>query len=170
MNDNLLAHAYDTRGRNVYGFDKSVSRQSDGAVHESATFTYTATDADGNTDELTFAIVVTASAITFDSGMANQSWTVGTAVSVTTPTLSGGVGAFTYSITPALPAGVTFTAGNAVTLWHTDGSDGFCDLYLYRYRCGRYSIVKNLYDSCRSSSVGSDNGCPHIRQQPNGYS
>ena len=42
--------------------------------------------------------------------MANQSWTVGTAVSVTTPTLSGGVGAFTYSITPALPAGVTFTA------------------------------------------------------------
>ena len=77
----------------------------------SATFTYTATDADGNTDELTFTIVVTASAITFDSGMANQSWTVGTAVSVTTPTLSGGVGAFTYSITPALPAGVTFTAG-----------------------------------------------------------
>ena len=76
----------------------------------SATFTYTATDADGNTDELTFTIVVTASAITFDSGMANQSWTVGTAVSVTTPTLSGGVGAFTYSITPALPAGVTFTA------------------------------------------------------------
>ena len=77
----------------------------------SATFTYTATDADGNTDELTFTIVVTASAITFDSGMANQSWTVGTAVSVTTPTLSGGVGAFTYSITPALPAGVTFASG-----------------------------------------------------------
>ena len=76
----------------------------------SASFTYTATDGNGDTVELTFTIVVTASAITFDSGMANQSWTVGTAVSVTTPTLSGGVGAFTYSITPALPAGVTFTA------------------------------------------------------------
>ena len=77
----------------------------------SATFTYTATDADGNTDELTFTIVVTASAITFDSSIANQSWTVGTAVNLTLPTASGGVGAFTYSLTPALPAGVTFTAG-----------------------------------------------------------
>ena len=77
----------------------------------SATFTYTATDADGNTDDLTFTIVVTASAITFDSGIANQSWQVGTAVSLTMPTVSGGVGAFVYSLTPALPAGVTFTAG-----------------------------------------------------------
>ena len=75
-----------------------------------ATFTYTATDADSNTVTLTFTIVVTATAITFDSGINNQSWTVGTAVSVTTPTLSGGVGAITYSVTPALPAGVTFTA------------------------------------------------------------
>ena len=77
----------------------------------SATFTYTAEDADGTTLDQTFTIVVTATAITFDSGINNQSWIVGTAVSVTTPSLSGGVGDLTYSITPALPAGVTFAAG-----------------------------------------------------------
>ena len=75
----------------------------------SDTFTYTAT-AGTESVTLTFTIVVTAPAITFDSGMNNQTWTVGTAVSLTTPTLSGGVGTLTYSITPALPAGVTFTA------------------------------------------------------------
>ena len=73
----------------------------------SATFTYTATDGDSNEVELTFTIVVTADAITFASNVANQSWQVGTAVNLTLPTASGGVGAFTYTLTPALPAGVT---------------------------------------------------------------
>ena len=77
----------------------------------SATFTYTAEDADGTTVELTFTIVVTATAISFASAIANQSWVVGTAVSVTLPTASGGVGAFTYSLTGTLPDGTTFTAG-----------------------------------------------------------
>ena len=73
----------------------------------SATFTYTATDGNSDTVELTFTIVVTATAITFASNVANQSWQVGTAVNLTLPTASGGVGTFTYSLTPALPAGVT---------------------------------------------------------------
>ena len=77
----------------------------------SETFTYTAEDADGTTVELTFTIVVTATAISFASAIANQSWVVGTAVSVTLPTASGGVGAFTYSLTGTLPDGTTFTAG-----------------------------------------------------------
>ena len=77
----------------------------------SETFTYTATDADSNTVELTFTIVVTAPAITFASTFANQAWVVGTAVSETLPTASGGVGSFTYSLSPTTPAGVTFTAG-----------------------------------------------------------
>ena len=76
-----------------------------------ATYTYTATDSEGVTHTLTFTVVVTAVAITFASTIANQSWQVGTAVNLTLPTASGGVGAFTYSLTPALPAGVTFTAG-----------------------------------------------------------
>ena len=73
----------------------------------SDTFTYTATDADSNTVELTFTVVVTATAISFASTVANQSWEVGTAVSLTLPTASGGVGSFSYSLTPALPAGVS---------------------------------------------------------------
>ena len=73
----------------------------------SATFTYTAEDAGGTTVELTFTIVVTATAISFASNIANQSWQVGTGVSLILPTASGGVGAFTYSLTPALPAGVS---------------------------------------------------------------
>ena len=74
-----------------------------------ATFTYTATDASGTTVELTFTIVVTADAITFASTIAAQAWVVGTPVSLTLPTASGGVGALTYSLSPALPSGVSRT-------------------------------------------------------------
>ena len=73
----------------------------------SASFTYTVTDDEGETSTQTFTIVVTATAITFASNVANQSWTVGTAVNLTLPAASGGVGAFTYSLTPTLPAGVS---------------------------------------------------------------
>ena len=73
----------------------------------SDTFTYTATDGNSDTVELTFTVVVTAVAITFASNIANQSWVVGTAVNLTLPTASGGVGSFSYSLTPALPAGVS---------------------------------------------------------------
>ena len=58
----------------------------------SDTFTYTATDGNGDTVELTFTVVVTAPAFSFASTVANQSWIVGTAVSLTLPTASGGVG------------------------------------------------------------------------------
>ena len=69
------------------------------------TFTYTATDGNSDTVTLTFTAVVTAIAITIPN-IPNQTWTVGTAVSVTLPEASGGVGAFTYSLSPTLPAGV----------------------------------------------------------------
>ena len=80
----------------------------------SATFTYTATDGNSDTVELTFTIVVTADAISFASTVANQAWVIGTAVNLTLPTASGGVGSFTYSLTPALPSGVSFTAATRV--------------------------------------------------------
>ena len=77
----------------------------------STTFTYTAEDADGTTVDLTFTIVVTATAITFNpTSFANQSWTVGTAVALTLPAGAGGVGDLTPSLSPTLPSGVTFTA------------------------------------------------------------
>ena len=70
----------------------------------SESFTYTATDADGTTVELTFTIVVTATVLTFAT-IPNQAWVVGTAVSLTLPTATGGVGTLTYSLSPTLPAG-----------------------------------------------------------------
>ena len=79
-----------------------------------ATYTYTATDSEGVTHTQTFTIVVTASTILFASTIVNQAWTVGTAINVTLPTASGGVGTKTYSLTPTLPAGVTFVAGTRV--------------------------------------------------------
>ena len=78
----------------------------------SAEFTYTATDGNNDTVTLTFTIVVTADAITFSpASFANQSWTVGTAVDLTLPEGAGGVGDLTASLSPALPSGITFTAG-----------------------------------------------------------
>ena len=75
----------------------------------SATFTYTATDADNNTVQLTFTIVVTAPPIVFNPPtIANQSWVVGTPVLMTLPSASGGVGDLTASLTGTLPQGITF--------------------------------------------------------------
>ena len=75
------------------------------------TYTYTATDGAGSTVEIEFTITVTADDITFASTIANQSWVVGTAVNLTLPSASGGVGTLTPTLSPALPSGVTFTAG-----------------------------------------------------------
>ena len=50
-------------------------------------------------------------AITFSpTTFVNQNWTVGTAVALTLPAGSGGVGTLTPSLSGTLPAGVTFTA------------------------------------------------------------
>ena len=46
--------------------------------------------------------------------ISNQSWTVGTAVSLILPTATGGTGTIVYSLSPTTPAGVTFTAGTRV--------------------------------------------------------
>ena len=73
------------------------------------------TDDEGESASITFTIAVAAaSAITFASTIAAQAWVVGTAVSLTLPIASGGVGAFTYSLTPTLPAGTSFVAGTRV--------------------------------------------------------
>ena len=80
----------------------------------SATFTYTATDGNSDTVDLTFTIVVTAPAFSFASNIANQAWTVDTAVTVTLPTATGGVGTLAYSLSSGLPIGTTFTGSTRV--------------------------------------------------------
>ncbi len=45
-----------------------------------------------------------------DASIASQTWTVGTSVNLTLPAATGGNGTVSYSLTPALPAGVTLDA------------------------------------------------------------
>ena len=71
------------------------------------TFTYTAT-AGAESVELTFTIVVTATAITFASTVENQIYDVDEAIAVLTlPGATGGVGTLGYSLSPPLPMGLS---------------------------------------------------------------
>ncbi len=53
---------------------------------------------------------------TFPNPIPNQTWTVGVVVNLTLPAANGGDAPLTYSLSPALPAGLAFNAGTrAVT-------------------------------------------------------
>ena len=122
----------------------------------SATFTYTATDGNSDTVELTFTIVVTAPAFSFASNIANQAWTVGTAVSVTLPTATGGVGTLAYSLSSGLPSGVTFT-GSTRALAGTPTGRFTSASFTYTVTDDEgENIYTNLYDRCHSNG---DNLC-----------
>ena len=93
------------------------------ATQSATTYTYTVTDSDSNTaasdkDTLTFTIAVAEpdTAPSFGSEtIPNQEWVKDTAItSVTLPEATGGNGTLTYSLSPSLPAGVTFTASTRV--------------------------------------------------------
>ncbi len=84
------------------------------AAFSKTSFTYTVTDANGDTATLTFDIEVAADLTpAFASGAAisAQPWTAGTAIStLQLPAATGGNAPLTYSLTPALPTGLTFDA------------------------------------------------------------
>ena len=85
------------------------------AAQDSTEYTYTATDADGDTATLTFTITVAADLTpTFGAQtVSDQTYTVGQSVgTVSMPAASGGDGAVTYTLSPALPAGLSFNASN----------------------------------------------------------
>ena len=89
------------------------------AAATSATYTYTANDADDDTVTLTFNAVVAAdSAPDFPAGasIADQTFTIGDTVALTLPGITGGTGniSIAYTLTPALPAGLTFNPANSV--------------------------------------------------------
>ena len=76
-------------------------------------FTYTVTDEDGDTDTLTFHLTVAAPdlmpAFAADASIAEIVATQNVAITaVTLPAASGGDGALTYSLSPNLPAGLSF--------------------------------------------------------------
>ena len=87
------------------------------ATQGATPYTYTVTDADGNTaasdtDSLTFTIAVEADTPpSFSGTVGAQGWMSGTAFApVELPVASGGNGELTYALSPSPPAGVTFDA------------------------------------------------------------
>ena len=76
------------------------------------TYTYTATDEAGSTAALTFTLIVgTAPAFASGAAIADQTYIQNEPIAdLTLPTATGGDGALTYSLSPALPRGLTFDA------------------------------------------------------------
>ncbi len=72
------------------------------------TYTLTATDGDGDTDTLTFALRATDAQPTFGQTPADRVWAVGRAVADPLPAATGGDGSLRHTLTPALPAGLSF--------------------------------------------------------------
>ncbi len=87
------------------------------ATQPATTYTYTVSDSDGNTadvdrDTLTFSITVQEDAPTLTGPITDQSATQGSPYTsaVAFPEATGVDGTVSYSVTPALPAGLTFDA------------------------------------------------------------
>ena len=72
--------------------------------------------ADDGTDTTNVGVFATAiAALSFGSQtIANQSWEVGATESLTLPAATGGNGTITYSLSPTLPAGISFNASSRV--------------------------------------------------------
>ncbi len=84
------------------------------AAATSVDYTYTVTDDDGSTADLTFALEVTAAPLIFDATIPRQRYAPDEPISVTLPEATGGDGTLTYAITETLPDGLIFTPGNRV--------------------------------------------------------
>ena len=83
------------------------------ASHSETAYTYSASDQDGDTADLTFTIAVDADQMPSFAGasIAIQVYTENAAIdAVTLPEASGGNGTITYSLTPDLPAELSFDA------------------------------------------------------------
>ena len=103
------------------GLSKDSSHQVSGTptgYQAATTYTWTVTDADGQTAELTFTITIAQDLMpSFATTIANQTGTQDTAITAfTLPTATGGDGTLTYALSPALPAGVATTTGAAFTV------------------------------------------------------
>ena len=78
------------------------------AVKSWTTYTLTATDGDGDADTLTFALRATDAQPAFGRTPADRVWAVGRPVAETLPAATGGDGSLRHTLTPALPAGLSF--------------------------------------------------------------
>ena len=78
------------------------------AVKNWTTYTLTATDGDGDADTLTFALRATDAQPAFGQTPDDHVWAVGRPVAETLPAATGGDGSLRHTLTPALPAGLSF--------------------------------------------------------------
>ena len=102
------------------GTTKNASHEVSGTptTHQTAaTYTWKATDADGDTAQLTFTITITEDlSPEFSTTIANQTWTQNQQITAfTLPTATGGDGSLTYTLSPSLPAGVSKNDSHGVT-------------------------------------------------------
>ena len=81
---------------------------------DQTTFTYTATDEDGDAVELTFALTVIEDLMPgFAEGVRDQTWTQNSEIEpIVLPEASGGNGELRYTLAPELPAGVSLDEGS----------------------------------------------------------
>ena len=95
---------FDPAQRTITGTPQSNMRKT--------TYTYTVTDEAGNTAALTFTLIVgTAPAFANDAAIAEQTYIQNEPIAdLTLPQVTGGDGALTYTLSPALPRGLTFDA------------------------------------------------------------
>ena len=103
------------------------------ATQSAANYTYTVTDADGDSDTLGFTIAVAApdTAPSFSGPADDLEWVQGTAISpVVLPLASEGNGELTYALSPSPPAGVTFNA-STLTLSGTPTAPQGATTYTY---------------------------------------
>ena len=83
------------------------------AIQPAATYSWKAADEDGDEATLTFTIAVEADVAPGfgDAAIADRSWSQGRAIrALQLPAASGGNGALSYTLTPDLPAGLSFDA------------------------------------------------------------
>ena len=100
---------------------------------DQTTFTYTATDADGDAAELTFSLTVLEDLMpSFAEGVRDQTWTQDSEIEpIVLPEASGGNGALRYTLEPELPAGVTLDEGSR-TISGTPTTPQDLTRYVYR--------------------------------------
>ena len=104
------------------------------AAKAAATYAYTATDTDGDTDTLRFSIAAGANAVpafATDATIADQAWMAGTAITpLSLPAATGGNGTLRYTISPALPAGLSLDAASR-TITGTPAAAAAATTYTY---------------------------------------
>ena len=98
--------AFDPAGRTIAGTPTQVSART--------TYTWTATDEDGDQATLTFAITVQPDRMPrFGGGVADQTYRVGSTIdTLALPSATGGDGELTYALAPALPASLVLDSAD----------------------------------------------------------